>query len=266
MAKTLVIAEPGCTHEGEWADLLNLLYTAKECGADCFKPQWTSDPALMCERRHIGVDHPKRSYYERAYRWNSFPVDWHKDFSELAHKFGMQYACSVYLPQDVATVAPFVDYLKIASFENRDAAMIAALHALSDHGRILVSTGMDDDLDGLTNDWRGLGADFLHCVSAYPAPLDAMHVSVVRELDGLSDHSRHLLTGALAVAHGAGFIETHFRLDSCDSHNPDYAVAFTPKEFTQYVQNIRDAEIMLGSGVKQIQECERAMVPYRVTT
>jgi N,N'-diacetyllegionaminate synthase len=103
----------------------------------------------------------------------------------------------------------------------------------------------------------------LHCVSAYPAPISEMNLRAVGR--GLSDHSRNLLTGAVAVGAGARIIETHYRLDTCHPTNPDYAVAFTPAEFTQYVKNIRDAEAMMGDGVKKRQPCEEWAVPYRVT-
>jgi len=265
--RTLVIAEPGCTAEGDKNNMLRLLETAKACGADVWKPQWTSDPASMCERRHIGRDHAQRGHYERAYGWLAFPVEWHQEFRTRCVELGMQYACSVYLPQDVATVEPFVDYHKVSSFEATDGEMIAAHRALTRQGNLIVSMGMVDDIDDLQNDWRGLRADYLHCVSAYPAPLSAMNLAVIDDLvDGLSDHSGCLVTGAVAVALGAEIIETHYRLDDCNPDNPDYAVAFSPAEFTQYIKNIRDAELMLGDGIKRRQPCEEWAVPYRVVS
>jgi N,N'-diacetyllegionaminate synthase len=270
MATTLVIAEPGCTAEGDKATMLRLLETAHQCGANVWKPQWTSDPVQMCERRHIGPDHPKRAYYEAAYRWLAWPVEWHAEFGARCRALGMEYACTAFLPQDVATVAPFVDYLKISSFEAMDSAMprIVMDGAGFDPSEVIVSTGMLDRDDA--PEWYG--ANMLHCVSAYPAPIGAMNLRVLEydkyaasDFDGLSDHSRHLLTGAVAVGAGAAIIETHYRLDTCHPTNPDYAVAFTPAEFTQYVKNIRDAEAMMGDGVKKRQPCEEWAVPYRVT-
>ena len=281
MGQTLVIAEPGCTHEGDWSTLLDLLHTAKRCGADVWKPQWTSDPVQMCERRHIGPDHPKRTYYERAYSWLNFPVAWHAEFKALCQQVGLQYAVTCFLPQDVATVAPFVDYFKIANFESQDEALIEACKRFQGYpnpggGPVLIVSHPGGVPNPAYRCWWAR-PKHLHCVAAYPAPMEAMNLSCIREVhdeygdcvrygfDGLSDHSRHLLTGALAVACGADIIETHYRLDSCDPNNPDYAVAFTPAEFTTYIQNIRDAEIMLGDGVKQIQPCEEWALPYRVT-
>lgn len=261
---TIVIAEPGCTHEGSYAAMVRLLETAAQCGANVWKPQFCSDPALMCERRHIGRDHPKRAYYEKAYSWLQFPIGWHADFREHCHRLGMKYAVTAYLPADVFTLEPYVDILKIASFEARDIAIRTACKYAK--VPMLVSTGMEADLDDLRNDWRGINADFLHCVSSYPAPLSDMNLQVLRGeyLQGLSDHSRNLSTGAVAVACGAKFIETHYRLDDCDPNNPDFVVAFSPAEFAQYIRNVRDAELMLGSGKKELQPCEQDMAKYRV--
>ena len=276
MNRTLILAEPGCTAQGDFDTYLRLIETAAECGASCWKPQWVSDPAQMCERRHIGVDHPKRAYYLKAYGWLAFPLDWHTHFRHRCTQFGLQYACSVFVPQDVAVIAPLVDYLKISSFEACDGALVAA--AMWHHPRVILSSGMQSADDGLECAYVPVGDDgyeeravwaHLHCVSSYPAPLQAMNLSVLRAWRegqrGLSDHSRNVLTGAVAVGAGATILETHYCLDDCDPENPDYPVAFTPGEFAEYIRNVRTAEAMMGDGVKRVQECEKWALPYRVT-
>lgn len=267
MSRVLVLAEPGATHEGDWATMVRLLETAAQCGADVFKPQWTSDAVRMCERRHIGLDHPKRDYYLKAYAWLQFPVEWHAELKKLCSDLAVAYGCTVFLPQDAATVAPHVEHLKISSFEAEDEELGEAASGLRP---LIISTGM---WDGKQVPWWWMGESVLLCTSAYPAPLDELHLQVVAAsfdsesdlvLSGLSDHSRNTLTGAVAVGAGAEIIETHFRLDNCDPENPDYAVAFTPNEFALYIQNIRTAERMMGNGIKKIQPSEEWALPYRV--
>jgi len=271
----LVIAEPGCTHEGRFDALVRLLHKAADGGANVFKPQWVSDVDAMLARRHIGLDHPKRAYYARAYRWLNFPVAWHGELARQSHARGMQYAVTAFLPQDVATVAPFVEYLKVSSFEACDVDLLSALRVVP-ATQVLISCGMST-----TTPYDALAitvklpcwwdVHVLHCVSSYPAPLAALNLRILSRddarpvFDGYSDHSRDLRVGMVAVAAGASIIETHFRLDTCDPANPDYAVAFTPDEFAQYVHNIRDAEVMLGTGEKQVQACEAWALPYKVT-
>ncbi len=263
--RVMVIAEPGCTAEGDYGAYVRLIYAAEAAGCDVFKPQWCSNPQKMCERRHIGPDHPKRAYYERAYNWLNFPLEWHEDFARMCKQFGMQYACTSFLPEDVAKVDPFVSIHKIASFEACDPNMYAAMCLTNK--KCIVSTGMLND-----NQVVDVGERFivLHCVSAYPAPLSAMNLGVLRfdeeeMYQGLSDHSRNVLTGAVAVGAGAEIIETHFRNFDCSPENPDYAVSFSPQELKQYVANVRAAEAMMGGFRKTVQSVEEWGLPYRVT-
>jgi N-acetylneuraminate synthase len=267
MGRTLVIAEPGCTHEGHWGDMLRLLDVAHAAGADVFKPQYVSNPARICERRHIDTDHPKRAYYEEAYGWNSYPLEWLEILAALCKDYGMQLACTSFLPQDVAAVDPFVSIHKVSSFEMASEDMRLAV--MSTRKRVIVSTGATNHPN-----YRMRG-ERLHCVSAYPAPLCDLNLSVLwptadcqlgtsRDFAGFSDHSRHALTGAVAVGAGAEIIEAHIRLQDTSSENPDFAAAFGPGAFEVYVKNIRLAEQMMGDGIKRVQPSEEWALPYRV--
>lgn len=262
MISTLVIAEPGCTHEGSYDALVSLLHAAKDAGCNVWKPQWTSNPERMCERRHIGLDHPKRAYYLKAYSWLAFPVEWHADFSARCKQLGMQYGCTVFLPEDADRVAEHADYMKVASFEAGDSELLeAVLDASTLRGRfVIVSTGMGREYADTEAPWFFE----LHCVSSYPAPIDAINLSVLPKYSGLSDHSRDLDMGMMAVCAGAQIIETHYRLYDCDPQNPDYPVSFDPGELAMYVGKIRKAERAMGDGVKRIHPSEEWALPYRV--
>lgn len=254
----LVIAEPGCTAEGDKAAYLRLIDAAAAADCNVFKPQWVSDPEAMLARRHITPEHPRYDYYRRAYGWLCWPVEWHTEFRQACTARGLEYACTVFLPQDVPTLAPLVDYLKISSFEQD--VQLARLATIN-HNRVIVSHGARGSRYFVP------GSLGLHCCTAYPAPDDEMNLALLRSrfYDGLSDHSRHLLTGAVAVGAGAKIIETHYRLYDCDPANPDHAVAFEPDELAQYVANIRTAETMMGDGIKRVMPSEQWAVPYVVT-
>lgn len=258
MAKTLVIGEPGCTAQGDKATMRRLIETAYVCGANVYKATWIRDLPEMMRRRNFVEGTEEYARFASIYGWHVWPLAWHAEFQAYCHELGMEYACTVHTPDAAELVAPFVDYLKISSFEATDGVLIK--RANETRVRVIVSTGMMNNLEASVWCWKRL-----HCVSAYPAPLESMHLQLLTDLcHGLSDHSRHLLTGALAVALSAEVIEAHYRLDDCDPTNPDYAVAFSPAEFVQYIKNIRDAEIMLGSGEKKRQPCEEPMLKYRV--
>ena len=63
---------------------------------------------------------------------------------------------------------------------------------------------------------------------------------------GFSDHTMSSVAAVVAVAFGASVIEKHITLDK-KMTGPDHFYAAEPKEFKQYVKDIRDAEVSLGS-------------------
>lgn len=260
MSRTLVIGEPGGTHEGQFDLLQRLIDVAADCNCDVIKPQWTSSAERMCARRQAPD-------YLADYRKLQYPLHWHAELRDHAHRRGLKYGCSIYIPGDAALVAPFVDYLKISSFEAEDMALVRETwHAVSTtpQSGLIVSLGMNASSISIR---RIVGPTrLLHCVSAYPAPIETLNLRAIadNDLDGFSDHSRDVRVGAWAVCAGAEIIETHYRLDDTDPANKDYAVSFTPAELKEYIANIRAAELALGDGWKAIHDCEKPMLRYRV--
>lgn len=261
-SRTLVIAEPGCTHEGSYDAICSLIDVAAQSGANVFKNQWMSDPEAVIQRRTAKLPPAEAEAfavkYRPCYQWLSYPIRWHRDFAQWCHDAGMLYGCSVYLPRDVWTVEPHVDLFKISSFERLDSQLRGTADTAGKP--VVVSFGMHNE------EFRRPPENALVCTSAYPCPLSAANLNLIRKygFHGLSDHTRNVTTGGVAVGAGAKTIEAHFRLDDCDPSNHDYAVAFSPAEFTQYILNIRDAEQMLGNGLRGLQPCEREMSKYRV--
>lgn len=255
MSKTFVIAEAGSCHDGEIARAFKLIYAAKAAGADACKFQYWSSSLDLAERRNAWDYYPIYAFYRVPHVWLSW-----LHFGCLAN--GIEFMCTVYLPKDIEDIAPLVNRFKIASFEAGDHDFVRAHEKY--HKKTYVSTGMQDKDSSIV---YFPGVEYLHCVSAYPTPLDQANLGVLRETDwysGYSDHTRNVLTGALAVAAGARVIEVHFRLDDTDPENPDYGTALSPGQLKDYVALIRQAEVMMGSGVKEPQPAEQAMMAYRV--
>jgi len=275
----VVIAEIGSCHDGSLDKAKRLVRAAAAAGADVVKGQWWSSPDRLADRR--GVPPAYREIYRR-YR---MPTAWLPILQAECHAAGVEWACTTYLPEDVATIEPFVERFKISSFEAFDRDFLEA--HLEFRKPLIVSVGMADDQEPydvgerFLERSRATGLAFqdlhlLHCVSAYPAPLEAYALSVLRRWSdpydgipgvtsvGVSDHSGHIWMGGLAVAAGAQIIEAHLRLDDTDPQNPDFRTAFTPHEFKTYVRNIRLAEVVTGDGAPKRHACEDLMVPYRV--
>ena len=274
MSRTFVIAEAAATHDGNYAKALRLVDLAAQIGCDAVKMQWISSAERLCERR-------RAPEYLDAYRLLQFPEAWFPDLLARCEEHGIELMTTCYLPEDIHVIARYVKRFKISSFEATDAHFVA-LHAEWPEKPLIISAGMGASLrrslERYTDAFLGRAVprwQALHCVSAYPCPTDQIGLAAIRrhpiyqwgdKRHGLSDHTRHPWTGALAVAAGAEVIEFHCRLDDTDPRNADYEVARTPEESRVYVENIRVAEAMIGDGVTRVQEAEREMTRYRVGT
>ena len=133
--RTYVIAEAGSSGGADLTRMLACVAAAAEAGADACKFQWVSRAQRMACRRNA----PELS---EVYLLLAWPAEWHADLARACKARGIDYACSVYLPEDVPIVAPHVARLKVSSFESRDRALIDA--CLRADRPLIVSAGMTD--------------------------------------------------------------------------------------------------------------------------
>jgi len=96
----------------------------------------------------------------------------------------------------------------------------------------------------------------LHCTSNYPAKYQDVNLKAMHTLSsefkvpvGYSDHTKGIKVASLAVAMGAKVIEKHFTLDK-NMDGPDHQASLDPKELFKMIEEIRETEECLGSGVK----------------
>lgn len=267
-SQTLVVAEPGSTHEGQLMRMLQLIDIAAEAGADVVKFQWVSCAERLVRRRHA-------EGYLDSYRLLQFPRRWLEGLRYACESVGVEFACTVYLPEDVDAIKDFVPFFKVSSFESGDYELRAVLET---HKKpILASTGARDGIEvALLQVNAPSQADYrwLHCISAYPTPPNEMQLHLLREpmYDGLSDHSRNIRTGGYAVCAGASIIETHFAHPKTSPACKDAPVSFTGRELQLYIDNIREAEVLLygGKGAqvsgRVVSPSEKAMTQYQVSS
>ena len=262
MRMTLIVAEAGSTHGGDRAKMSALIQAAAGTAANVCKFQFCSSPERLAERRQAAE-------YLEAYRAIAFPAAWLGDLKAECDEAGIELMATVYLPEDLPIIAPHVRRFKVASFEAVDVPFILA-HRAYGHQTIISTGGLDEAelrrllelRDAMVGRWD---LRLLHCVSAYPTrPWELNLATIGRyKLNGLSDHTLHLWTGALAVAAGAGIVEKHVRLPDTPLDNPDYPHSISPVGLAEYIANIRFAESVLGDGLKKIQPCEEPWVRFQ---
>ena len=274
MKRVEVIAEAASCHDGSLDKALRLIGTAKGLGASTVKFQFWSNPDRLADLRRVGPD------YRAIFHRYAMPEAWLPVLAAEASAQGLEFLCTIYLAEDLPIIAPFVTRFKVASFEASDAEFLQAVMA---YGRpILASTGMHSDSEvgdlirrlgvGIEHEGTGRlgsGGTLLHCTSAYPCPPEAANLRVLhiprhpRIICGFSDHTRSPLAGAVAVGAGARVVEFHLRLYDTDTNNPDFAVSRSPGEARIYVENIRQAEVLMGDGEKRVMPEEGPMLAYK---
>ncbi|HYE59398.1 MAG TPA: N-acetylneuraminate synthase family protein [Rhodothermales bacterium] len=278
-----VIADPGSTWKADtweesWRRMCDLMDVTRDAGADVFKPQ------LL--RRGMYQDGTPAAALVGEYE---VPDEWLPRLKDECDRRNLELMVTAYRAEDVPLIDPHVKRHKVASF---DTANVALLRAIADTGkRVLISTGTQGDREP----WRSLRlawserGDYheclarvtpLHCISSYPAEPGQMNLRVLLRENyagddngdivpgpyktmylGLSDHSIGSVAAVIAVAYGATVIEKHIRHDRTHPGNPDYPAAMAPTDFLYYVDAIREAELMLGDGIKRVMPGE--LVQYR---
>ena len=182
--------------------------------------------------------------------------------SKLARDAGLLFMSTPFSPEDFDAVDPFVAYHKIASYE---IAHLPLLKKVAESKKpVFVSTGASypDEIAFAVNELQSLGCNditLLQCTASYPAPPESLNLRAMLSLAsafslpvGLSDHSLDYVTAPLlAVAFGARAIEKHVTLKR-SLPGPDSYFSIEPHEMKLFVEKVRLAEKMVGSGQKVV--------------
>lgn len=259
---TYIIAELSANHGHKLENALASVRAAKAAGADAIKIQtYTADTiTLDCDSADFQVKSGTLwdgttlyQLYKQAYT----PWEWHQAIFDEAKKIGIDCFST---PFD-KTAVDFLEQLgnpiyKIASFEITDIPLIE--YAASKHKPMIISTGIatPEDIQLALEACHRVGnfdVTLLHCVSAYPAPLENVNLRTMMDMAnrygvkvGLSDHTMGADVVIAAVSLGATVIEKHFILDRSIG-GPDAAFSMQQDEFAAMVQSIHNVEKSLGS-------------------
>ncbi len=266
-----IIAEAGIAHDGNFAKAVAMVHAAKEAGCDAVKFQ-TYRTETICKKS------------SKQFAWLKkceLSFDQFRALNKLAKNAGIDFIST---PDDevcakfLASLKP--KWMKIGSAKAKDPKFIGFCSNLN--VPLIVSTGMASDHQnwyhvspcdaGLTHcdNFKNIKA-VLHCTSSYPCPAEDMNLSVITDgstfrsmagggrISGLSDHSRGTIAALVAVGLGARMLEKHFDIEP-PTQGPDRAVSAMYHELEDYVWSVRNAEKMLGDGIKRIMPSERATI------
>lgn len=273
MKKTIIIAEAGVNHNGNYDMAIKMIDAAKAAGADYVKFQ-TAKPELV-----ISTFAPKAEYQKETTgngesqlemcKAIHLPLTDYKPLKEYCDKVGIGFMSTPFDLVSIDVLEPLdMDYYKIPSGEITN---LPYLRAIAAKGRkVIISTGMSElpEIEEALQilEKGGLKRSdiiVLHCNTEYPTPMRDVNLRAMLDIRdslgvavGYSDHTNGIEVPIAAVALGAEVIEKHFTLDKT-LPGPDHKASLEPQELKGMVDAIRNIESALGDGKKKVTDSER---------
>jgi sialic acid synthase SpsE len=265
---TYVIAEAGLNHNGSVETAKQLIDLAVEAGADAVKFQKRTVDKLAIKAT---LDAPDDRFPEfgKTYReireHLEFDMDQYKIIKKYTENKGLDFLCTAFDPE----AADFLEKLGISIYKlaSHSATNIELLEHLAKTGKqSIMSTGMAEleEIDTAVRIFEEHETPLLllHCVSAYPTPIDECNLNMINVLKekfdlpvGYSGHELGYLPTLTAVAMGAIAIERHYTLDN-NMTGFDHKMSLNPEDFIAMVRDIRSIEKIKGTGEKNVSETE----------
>jgi len=268
--KTIIIAEAGVNHNGNLELAKEMIYKAKDVGADYVKFQ-TAIPELVISKNAPKADYQlvttskAESQLEMA-KAIHLPLDAYALLKKICDQTGIRFLSTPFDLVSIGCLATLdMDFFKIPSGEITN---LPYLIAVAKTGKpVILSTGMSvlEEIKKTVEILKQNGSGeitVLHCNTEYPTPYEDVNLmamlTIQRKLrlkTGYSDHTQGIEVPIAAVALGATVIEKHFTLDR-NMEGPDHKASLEPAEFATMVKAIRNVEKALGSFEKTVSASE----------
>jgi N,N'-diacetyllegionaminate synthase len=256
-APMFVIAELGLNHGGAVQQALRLVDGASTARAHAIKLQ-VFEASRLVAGDAPGPSHLRDRSLRALFRDLELDLDACAAVITHARTLGLAVLATAFDEGMVAALDRLdVDAFKIASGDLTHVALIEA--AARTRRPLVVSTGMSSEAEvAAAVDWAaGAGAHtvagslpptvaLLHCVSAYPTPVEQQNLAAIRTLSqrfglpvGLSDHGMGREAALLTHALGGTLYERHLWLPGTEAI--DQAVSSTPDELGAIVEALERA-------------------------
>ncbi|NYS26219.1 N-acetylneuraminate synthase family protein [Rhodobacteraceae bacterium 2376] len=270
--RVLVTAELTTNHFGDRNRLERMVRAARAAGADFVKVQKRDVesfyPKEQLDGKYVSPFGTTFRDYRHALELSQEDFEF---LDRLCRDLGIRWFASVLDEPSFRFMQQFEpELVKLPSTISEHTDYLAHV-ANTYKGGIVLSTGMTDTayeqwvLETFTSCDR---LYLMQCNSAYPTPLHDCDIGVIRHYRDLSKAHPHIvpaysshdfgaLASTLAVAAGARMVEKHVKLGNTEwAHFDAVALDLTTREFADYVAAIREAEVIIGSEEKRVNESE----------
>ncbi len=272
--KTIIIAEAGVNHDGNFDKAIKLVDAAKFAGANIIKFQTFKTENLAIKNikkpEYIkkNIDLKKNTQFEILKKLELSNSNL-KKIINYCKKIKIEFMSSPFDLESVKLLHKFgIKRFKIPSGEINNIPYLEEIGKLNKE--IIISTGMSDllEIKRALNILIKFGTKkskitVLHCTTDYPTRFKDVNLNAMNEIKrklsvnvGYSDHTIDITVPIAAVTLGALVIEKHITLNN-NSKGPDHKASLNKYDFKKMVDSIKNLEISLGSKIKNITVSEK---------
>jgi len=266
--KCYIIAEAGLNHNGSIEIAKQLIDVAVDAGVDAVKFQKRTVDILATKETLDAADDrfPEfGSTYREIREYLELNFDQYIELKQYSESKGLDFIVTAFDEEAVDFLLKVgVDCFKLASHSLTNFDLLEYLAKYKK--QTILSTGMAelDEIDRAVEIFKkhDCPLSLMHCVSAYPTPLDECNMSMMNNLKqryklstGYSGHELGFLPSVVAATMGAQLIERHYTLDKSMT-GFDHKMSLDPEELTLMVKDIRLVDKIQGTGEKRVSETE----------
>lgn len=275
---TYFIADIAANHDGQLERAKELIYLAKESGADAAKFQHFKAEKIVSDVgfRNLGgqLSHQakwKKSIFE-IYKQYECDRTWTDELVETAKKVGIDFLTTPYDQEAIDLLdkhlpaykigsgdVTWTEFIEVVARKNKPVFIATGASSMQDVERAVEAILKHNPQVGL-----------MQCNTNYTGSLENFKYVNLKVLQtfairypgmilGLSDHTPFHATVLGAIALGARVIEKHFT-DDTNREGPDHGFSMTPQTWKDMVDRSRELEASLGTGIKQIEDNEKQTV------
>lgn len=272
---TYFIADIAANHDGDLNRAKELIYLAKESGADCAKFQHFLAEKIVSDYgyKHLKGIKSHQDNWDKSvaeiYDEYHCKREWNEELIKTCKEVDIEFMTTPYDYEAIEQIDKYVNAYKIGSGDITWTEFLERISKLNKP--ILLATGASDmndviramDLISKNNS----DVVLMQCNTNYTADLKNMKYVNLRVLNtfkqyfpnvilGLSDHTFGHSAVLGAVTLGARVIEKHFTDDN-NRVGPDHKFAMNPNTWKEMVLRTRELENALGDGIKRVEDNEQ---------
>jgi sialic acid synthase SpsE len=274
-SKTYFIADIAANHDGSLEKAKDLIFLAKESGADAAKFQHFKAKSIVSDYgfESLGSKASHQSSWTKSiyqtYEDAEVPLMWTEELFSTCQTVGIDFMTSPYDIDDIEAINKYLPAYKVGS---GDLTYHDIVLKMANYNKpIILATGaskLDEIIDLMAKiETINNHIVIMQCNTNYTAAsknFKYIHLNVLksyaelfpRAILGLSDHTLGHSTVLGAIALGAKVIEKHFTNDN-NLVGPDHRFSMNPDTWKEMIDRALELEYALGDSIKKVEDNEK---------